>query len=88
MNFTPKGERVLIELQQESVGGIYIPDEIRMQDMPQRKGEVVALPKDEAIASELKVKDIVLFENIGIDMVLDGKDYKLVHICYLHCVIY
>lgn len=87
MDFKPKGKRVLLSLLDETAGGIIIPEDVRALDLPQRKGEIVALPEDEAITSELAIGDKVLFENIGVDVSLEGESYKLVHIEYLHCII-
>ena len=85
--FTPKGDRVLIKVKKETLGGIIIPEEVRREDLSERKGEVVAVSKNEAVTSELSVGDEILFESYGVDLQLDGQDYLLLNICYIYCVI-
>ena len=87
MKFIPSGDRVLVEVLNESVGGIILPDDLCREDLPQRKGRVVALPKSDVVTSELKVGETIFFENIGIDIKLDGKSYRLIHISYIMYVI-
>ena len=82
MNFKPMGKRILLELEKETLSGsIIIPEEV--ESLSQRYGTVVALPGDEEITSKLKVGDKVMFEHVGVEMVLEGKDYKLIHIEYI-----
>ena len=85
--FTPKGDRVLVKVKSETVGGIIIPDDVRRAELPERKGVVVALSKNEAVTSELHIGDEILFESYGVDLQLDGQDYLLLHICYIFCVL-
>jgi co-chaperonin GroES (HSP10) len=86
MNFKPMGQRILLSVAQESMqGGIIIPAEVESLD--QRYATVVALPEDESINSQLKIGDKVMCEDIGVDVDLDGKNYKLVHIEYIQGLI-
>ena len=85
--FTPKGDRVLIKVKDETMGGLIIPDDLRREELPERKGVVVALSKNEAVTSELELGDEILFESYGVDLQLDGQDYLLLHICYIFCVL-
>jgi len=83
MNFKPIGKRVLIEVLKETISGSIILPELDHSDMPQRTGTVVALQNDIDLNVELKVGDKIMFENMGVDVTLDGKDYKLVHQEYI-----
>lgn len=82
IQFKPMGKRVLLEeINTVSAGGIIIPDEV--ETVTQRRGKIVAMPEDSEVHKELKMGDIVFYERIAVDMALEGKDYKLVHLEYI-----
>jgi co-chaperonin GroES (HSP10) len=83
VKFLPFGGRILIEVLKETISGSIILPELDHSDMPQRTGYVVALPRDNEVTSFLEVGNKVMFENMGVEVTLDGKDYKLIHKEYL-----
>ena len=85
MNFKPMGDRVLISPINESISGKIILTDT--EDLGQKKGTVVALPENKEDSLGVKVGDTVLFENVGVDMTLEGKDYKLIHIEYIQGIL-
>ena len=76
MNFTPIGERILIQREEEAkttASGIYIPDSAK--EKPQQ-GKVIAVSKEVAEAGEIAIDNTVVFSKYsGTDLAIDGKDY-------------
>lgn len=76
MNFTPIGERILIQREEEAkttATGIYIPDSAK--EKPQQ-GKVVAVSKEVSEAGEIAIDNTVVFSKYsGTDLAIDGKDY-------------
>ena len=89
IKFKPLGDRVLLTVLKETTSGlIVIPDGIDACDLPQRKGRVEAVSiNDNELNSILKVGDHVMFQNMGVDVTLDGVDYKLVHLEYIQGIL-
>ena len=87
MNIKPLGDRVLIKLiesEEITKGGIYIPDTAK--EKPQ-EGEIVAvgpgkiLDDGKRAPMEVKVGDIVLFAKYsGTELKRDGVDYMLLNV--------
>ena len=76
MDFTPLGQRVLIERVEESTttaSGIIIPDNAKEKPL---NGKVVAISKEIADKGQIAVNDTVVFgKYAGSELSLDGKEY-------------
>ena len=80
VNFTPQGDRVLVEVaeaEEKTAGGIIIPDSAK--EKPQ-KGVIVAVgpgkKKDEPMT--VKVGDKVLYGKYsGTEITIEGKEYQI-----------
>ena len=76
MDFTPLGQRVLIERVEESTttaSGIIIPDNAKEKPL---NGKVVAISKEIAEQGQIAVNDTVVFgKYAGTELSLDGKEY-------------
>lgn len=76
MDFTPLGQRVLIERVEESTttaSGIIIPDNAKEKPL---NGKVVAISKNIAEQGQIAVNDTVVFgKYAGTELSLDGKEY-------------
>lgn len=83
----PRGERALIKIENESMGGIYIPEGVSRGELPQRKGKVVALPEVGHLKDELNIGDTVMFEPYGVEVEYDGEKLLLLHSDYIMCTI-
>jgi chaperonin GroES len=76
MDFTPLGQRVLIERVEEpttTASGIIIPDNAKEKPL---NGKVVAISKEIAEQGQIAVNDTVVFgKYAGTELSLDGKEY-------------
>jgi len=76
VNVQPIGDRVLvqeIEIKEEKIGSIYIPDTAK--EKPQQ-GAVVAVGDDEELNKKLKVGDTVIYAKYGgTEIKIKGEKY-------------
>jgi chaperonin GroES len=76
MDFTPLGQRVLIERVEESTttaSGIIIPDNAKEKPL---NGKVVAISKGIAEQGQININDTVVFgKYAGTELTIDGKEY-------------
>jgi chaperonin GroES len=81
MNFTPLGQRVLVERVEEETktsSGIIIPDNAKEKPLG---GEVKAISKELKEEGELSVGDKIIFSKYsGTEIKLDGKEYLVMNI--------
>ena len=74
MDFTPLGQRVLIERVEESTttaSGIIIPDNAKEKPL---NGKVVAISKGIAEQGQININDTVVFgKYAGTELTIDGK---------------
>ncbi|MFP4332086.1 MAG: co-chaperone GroES [Campylobacterales bacterium] len=81
MNFTPLGQRVLVERVEEETktsSGIIIPDNAKEKPLG---GEVKAISKEVKEEGELSVGDKVIFSKYsGTEIKLDGKEYLVMNL--------
>jgi len=81
MNFTPIGERILIQREEEAkttASGIYIPDSAK--EKPQQ-GKVIAVSKEVTETGEIAVDNTVVFSKYsGTDLTIEGKEYIVVKV--------
>ncbi|MFW6307986.1 MAG: co-chaperone GroES [Campylobacterales bacterium] len=81
MNFTPLGQRVLVERVEEETktsSGIIIPDNAKEKPLG---GEVKAISKEVKEEGELSVGDKIIFSKYsGTEIKLDGKEYLVMNL--------
>lgn len=81
MNFTPLGQRVLVERVEEETktsSGIIIPDNAKEKPLG---GEVKAISKEVKEEGELSVGDKIIFSKYsGSEIKLDGKEYLVMNL--------
>lgn len=86
MGFKPMGNRVLIDgIKNQTISGIYIPDDVKRSTNRRQKGTVVGVPK--ILEQDLKVGDTVIFDDYGEQVTVDNKEYTLVDMEYIHAVL-
>ncbi|CAA6805460.1 MAG: Heat shock protein 60 family co-chaperone GroES [uncultured Sulfurovum sp.] len=77
MSFTPLGNRVLIEREEQTnqtASGLYIPDSAKEKPL---EGKVIAVGK-EAVEAGVNEGDTVVFPKYGgTELTLDGKEYLI-----------
>ena len=77
MSFTPLGNRVLIEREEQTnqtASGLYIPDSAKEKPL---NGKVIAVGK-EAVEAGINEGDTVVFGKFGgTDLTIDGKEYLI-----------
>jgi chaperonin GroES len=79
MKIKPMDDRLVLELieeEQKTASGLYIPDSAKEKPI---MGRVVAVGTDEDLREKIKEGDKVLFAKYGGEEInLDKKDYKIV----------
>jgi len=87
IKFRPIGERVLFSILKETLSGRIILSAEDTTSMPQLKGVAIAVSDKVKSKGEIFVGKTYLFENVGVDITLEGKDYILVHETYVQGVL-